>query len=100
MKKDPRAGLPGVVGDHRQSRRDWLRHSGMMYSFGDNFPKAGGYFWQMRGMVLVREQRPLRREATKTEPGDIRTLGENAFGTRRRQLPLIYAQRPKDAFFT
>ena len=100
MKKDHRAGLLGVVGDHRQSRRDWLRQREMVYSFGDNFPKAGGYFWQMRRTVLVREQRPLRREAMKTEPGDIRTLGENAFGTRSRQLPLIYARRPKDAFFT
>jgi hypothetical protein len=78
---DPRAGLPGAVGGHRQSRRCWLRQWGTVCSFGDNFAKVQGYFWPMRRMALVQEeeQRPLRSEAMKSgEPGDIQTLGKYA----------------------
>jgi hypothetical protein len=101
---DPRAGLPGVVGGHRQCRRNWLRQRRTACSFGDNFAKVGGYFWQMRRMVLVQAEeqpeRPLRREAMKSEPGDIRTLGENSSTWEQTVYRCYMLGGQKEALFT
>jgi hypothetical protein len=99
-----RAGLPGVVGGHRRSRRCWPRQWGMVCSFGSNFPKVKGCFWQMTRMVLVQaeEQWPLRREAMKHgDPGDNQTLWELKMRQPGSREPTtIICLWAKEAFFT